>query len=474
MSTDLTSSSPEAMALVDFGSTFTKVAIVGTAGGALIASGQSTTTVATDVLDGLAHAFADCEPGYAAASAVVRRCCSSAGGGLRMVVVGLEADITTQAANQVALNAGGRIAATLSGVLSASEVDDLVRLDPDLILLSGGTDGGNTDCLINNARSIAARKPASVIVLAGNADAKDDAGRYLEDAGCTWLSAPNVLPQIGIVDTERVQAAIREVFISHVIGGKNLSKSADFTKMVSLPTPDAVRQGVELLSVGTGQRPGLGGLVVVDVGGATTDVYSVIRTSHVGAQRKELVPSAQTSRTVEADLGLRWSAEGVVEAARSLNMVTGLKLERLVAAAQVRISDPSFLPQTDDERADDIELARLAAVIAVRRHAGRTRVGIGPEGVSIRLEGRDLREVPLIIVTGGVFRANPTVDFAEMFNEGFASFDRNILGPKQVRVVVDKRYVLAAAGLLSPSHPDAAFHLMYDQIINLSREGAQQ
>lgn len=472
MSTDAETSAPGVFSLVDFGSTFTKVALVDVRDGALLCTAQSATTVSTDVLEGLQAALSICEQELPGTTASVRRCCSSAGGGLRMVVLGLESDITTEAASQVALNAGGRIAATFSGILDADALAELSEVNPDLILLSGGTDSGNSECLISNARSLAARKPPAVIIVAGNIDAQAEAGRYLDESGCTWLAAPNVLPEIGVVNAERVQAVIRDVFISHVIGGKHLSKSADFTRMVSLPTPDAVRQGVELLSVGTEHDPGLGPLIVVDVGGATTDVYSVLRPNHIGAQRKELVPPAHTSRTVEADLGLRWSAEGVVDAAAALGLIEQANFDRMVEAARLRTADPSFLPRTGQERDDDIELARLAAVIAVRRHAGRQKVGIGPEGVSIRHEGRDLREVPLVIATGGVFRSNVDVDFGTLFNQGFATFERQVLGPHKVRVVIDRRYVLGAAGLLSSSHPHAAFQLMRNQLINLSPEGA--
>ena len=467
-----TATDQQVTALVDFGSTFTKVAVVDIETGDLLSSGQSTTTVHTDVLEGLAAAFTSCRPELGAVADLARRCCSSAGGGLRMVVLGLEEDITTQAARQVALNAGGRIAETFSGLLGPDDIDRLAGLEPDLILLSGGTNGGDTACLVGNAKSLAKAGLAAVIVVAGNVEAQAEAGRHLESAGRNWLAAPNVLPEIGVVETEKVQIAIRDVFISHVIGGKNLSASVDFTQMVTLPTPDAVRQGGELLSLGIDADRGFGPLLVVDVGGATTDVYSVVRSTSIGSQRKELVPSATTSRTVEADLGLRWSAEGVVDAAGGLGLLDEDRIARLTDAAAVRVGDPSFLPNAQDEVDDDVQLAQLAAVIAIHRHAGRQRVGIGPDGVSIRLEGRDLREVPLIVATGGVFRSNPDVDFATAFNEAFGAFERNVLGPRDVRIVIDRKYVLAAAGLLSSSHPRAAFRLMSDQLAAPSVEGA--
>lgn len=449
-----------AVALVDFGSTFTKVAVVDSVDGRLLGTAQSRTTVDSDVLEGLAASMAVLGQDLGQLNFRAVHCCSSAGGGLRIAVLGLESDVTTRAAVQVALNSGGRIGLTCSGPLTADDAAAIQDLNPDLILLVGGTDGGNSECLIANARRIAELGLDSVTVVAGNSLAQEEAGRILEEAGCAWLGAPNVLPEIGEVNAEPAQDAIREVFMTHVIGGKKLSASSSFAAMISMPTPDAVRHGVELLALGTPSLAGLGPILVIDIGGATTDVYSVLRRDTSTSTRREIVPAAQTSRTVEADLGLRWSAEGVVDAAEALGLIDGLGVAALRAAARLRVSDPAFLPVTDRDRADDIELARLAAIVAIHRHAGRQRVGIGPDGVSIRMEGRDLRDVTRVVATGGVFRANPDINFSELLSHAFDSFDNRVLVPREVAVVVDGDYVLAAAGLLTSEHGEAAMRLL--------------
>ena len=159
---------------------------------------------------------------------------------------------------------------------------------------------------------------------------------------------------------------MREAFLDHVIGGKHLSSRPGFVEMVRGPTPDVVLSGVEVLARLAGD------VVVVDVGGATTDVHSVVDLDpEDGALAREVVAPTAVTRTVEADLGMRWSAVSTAAASERPD---------LEAAAAVRTADPSFLPATDADRDDDEQIAGAAAGLALRRHAGRSRVVVSPEG----------------------------------------------------------------------------------------------
>ena len=101
------------------------------------------------------------------------------------------------------------------------------------------------------------------------------------------------------------------MFLEHVIGGKGLSSRADFTAMVRGATPDLVLTGVEVLAAEAGAD-----VVVVDIGGATTDVHSVVRLDPEDAGlSREVVATTPVTRTVEGDLGMRWSALSTWEAA---------------------------------------------------------------------------------------------------------------------------------------------------------------
>jgi uncharacterized protein (TIGR01319 family) len=148
---------------------------------------------------------------------------------------------------------------------------------------------------------------------------------------------------------------------------------------------------------------------------------------------------------------MRWSAVTTAEAAG---------LGELAAAARRRHDDPGFLPATDAEADEDEALARAAVGLALRRHAGRSRVVVSPEGRVVERTGKDLREVGLLVASGGVLR-NGRDGVASRVLEG--SIGADLEGgwqlPRRARVVVDRDYVLAAAGLLAAPHPEAAYRL---------------
>jgi uncharacterized protein (TIGR01319 family) len=167
------------------------------------------------------------------------------------------------------------------------------------------------------------------------------------------------------------------------------------------------------------------------------------------------------ARTVEADLGLRWSAGSLVAAARELRLVTGTEADRLASAAEQRVADPGFVPREAGQTRDDLALARLAVVIAISRHAGRDRVVLTPAGADFRRTGRDVRGIRTVMLTGGVFRATAGSDLRGFLNGALDHFDRRrVLVPAQVRVTVDSRYIMAAAGLLSVRSPERARRLV--------------
>ncbi len=440
----------DAVVCVDFGSTFTKASVVDLVEGRITAQASHPTTIDTDVLDGYDACLAELVAQDARAGAAEVLACSSAGGGLRIAVVGNEELVTAEAGKRVALSSGGKVVA----VFSASRGDDLAGVGdvhPDVVLLTGGTDGGNAEALLDCARRLVAGGWRGPVVVAGNVDARREVAAVLGDL--PHVLADNVVPRIGTLTPAGARSAIREMFLVHVIGGKHLSARADFTAMVRGATPDVVLTGVELLARGLDStHPGAGDVVVVDVGGATTDVHSVVELDPEDAGLgREVVATTPVTRTVEGDLGMRWSAVTTVEQAG---------LDELAEAAVRRHDDPAFLPADDAEADVDEAIARAAIGLALRRHAGRSKVVVSPEGRVVERTGKDLREVDLLVGSGGVLRAGrPGV--AERVFAGSTGPD--LAGgwqlPRAPRLVVDTDYVLAAAGLLAVTHPRTAHRL---------------
>jgi uncharacterized protein (TIGR01319 family) len=418
---------------VDVGSTFTKAAVVDATTGALLATASHPTTIGTDVLDGL-----DASLGATGIACDEVRVCSSAGGGLRLAVVGYEALVTAQAGHRVGLSAGAKVVHVAAGPLSGAGLAQLRAARPDVILLVGGTDGGDAEVLTHNAHRLARWRSRIPVVLAGNSEVRPELHTLLEDAGKPVTSTENVLPKIGQVSPGPARAAIREVFLRHVIGGKRLSKGPRFASLVRAATPDAVLRGVELLGDEVAAD-----LLVVDIGGATTDVYSVLLPDAERATiRAEAAGTLWRSRTVEGDLGMRWSATGVVEAARAERIID-LDSE-LEAAAVLRTRDPGLVAEPDDP--NDRRIGALAATIALRRHAR---------------SGPDLRDVRLVIGSGGVLRhGDPDAAWA-VLRSALSDTAGGWALPREPAVAVDTDYVLAAAGLLADDHPTAALALLH-------------
>ncbi len=447
--------SPEgAVVCVDFGSTFTKALLIDLADARISAAAEHRTTIDTDVLDGYDACLAALVEQDPRAADAPTLACSSAGGGLRIAVVGNEELVTAEAGRRVALSSGGKVVA----VFAASRGDDLREItasEPDVVLLTGGTDGGNPEPILACARELAPVW-AGPVVVAGDVDAQAEVAEIL--AHHPLVVAPNIVPKIGVLAPEGARTAIRELFLSHVIGGKHLSSRTDFVAMVQGATPDVVLTGVELLADVAGDT------VVVDVGGATTDVHSVVEldpalrdgsslaSSGTGpALDREVVASSRITRTVEGDLGMRWSAVTTAEAAGR---------DDLMAAAVRRRDDVGFVPTDGAEQDLDEAIAREAAGLALRRHAGRSKVVVSPEGRVVERSGKDLRAVALLVGSGGVLRHGRAGVAERVFAGSVGDVEGGWQLPQRARVTVDQQYVLAAAGLLAHAHPETARRLV--------------
>jgi hypothetical protein len=239
-------------------------------------------------------------------------------------------------------------------------------------------------------------------------------------------AADNVLPDIGELTPESARAAIRAVFLRHVIGGERLSADPRLRAWVRTVTPDAVLDAVVALA-GLRSDAAVPGVVVLDVGGATTDVYCVPGgDAEQTALRREAVGVPAARRTVEGDLGVEAGADALRAAARAEGL-----------------AEPG---------ADALALGEAAAVVALRRHL-RAEAAYGAGGATARGVG-------LVVLSGGVFRHADarSLDAVVQRLAGDRGGAGGVLAGADV--VVDVRYVLAAAGLLAGDAPAACARLL--------------
>ena len=300
--------------LTDFGSTYTKLTAIDLDAARILGTAQSYTTVAEDVRIGFQKALDALLAQTGPLTFAQSFACSSAAGGLRMMVSGLVPELTMEAARLASLGAGAKIVGQFSFELTQDDLETIQRVNPDIFLLVGGTDGGNSACVIHNAQMLATIRPQFPIVLAGNRTAMQQCRKALE--GCEVSVCENVMPKFGVLKTEDTQKTIRSIFLRRIVQAKGLSAAAEQMSGPMMPTPAAVMQAMTLLAKGTDKTPGIGELIGVDVGGATTDVYSIAEGMPRQMNRVyKGLPEPYAKRTVEGDIGMRYSIEGVLTAA---------------------------------------------------------------------------------------------------------------------------------------------------------------
>jgi uncharacterized protein (TIGR01319 family) len=438
--------------LIDVGSTFTKAVCVDQAG--RVVSAAQAPTRPDDLRSGFEKAaqalgVTDRRPddagadsgghldrGYTCAATLA---CSSAAGGLRLFVIGMEPSLTVRAGHRAAMSAGARVVGTASAAelpgLTAAEV---ASAGADIVLLTGGTSGGDRAALVAGAGALARLAPGLPVVVAGNEDAYKAAAPLLGDRPVVRF-LPNVMPRVGELRVEAVQAAVREIFADHVMGSARFGSGSELAGIVAMPTPAAVLAGVSVLARLGSDFPWLLRPVLVDIGGATTDVHSVLAD---GAQR-----------SVEGDLGLRESAISLLAAARTAGLAGTLEAQ-LDQAVRARNEDRAQLPATAQEAGHDRALARFACEIALERHAGTLRFHPGPDGGSLRATGRDLRAATCVIGSGGIFARHDRAG-VELTAALQSARERGVLVPAQPVVLTDARHLIWAVGLLETKVPGA-------------------
>ena len=437
---------------VDFGSTFTKVAAFDMEREELIARVQYPSTVDTDIMTGLRAALDALSEVVVFSEENVRNAvaCSSAAGGLKMVCIGLVPEYTTEAGRLAALGAGAKVVGTYSYEISKSEAREIDVLKPDIVLLTGGTDGGNKKTICHNAERLEEYTNVRNIIVAGNKSARDELEEIFENTDKNIIYAKNVMPEFGVLDIDPVNEKIRELFINRITEAKGISGVQKTIGKVLMPTPSAVLEAAKLIADGVmGKYNGLGELLLVDVGGATTDVYTVA--SGVPARDDVNVVGLRepyAKRTVEGDLGLFHNLDTLSEIACK----TG---DEEIESLRETLS----IPKGDEQRSLQMTLTRIAVKTAVSRHVGRADVVMTGNGPVTVQRGKDMTKCRLVIGAGGPVAFSPDPKWVL---QGAVKQDdeANILKPEKPKFMTDEKYILFAIGLMAQTEPEKALRII--------------
>lgn len=457
-----------AVLLIDFGSTYTKVTAVDLDTEEIIGTSQSFTTIETDINDGLGNAVKLLREKIGDVQFNEQFACSSAAGGLKMVAIGLVPELTAKAAKMASLGAGAKVMKTFSYQLTDMDLEEIDEINPDIVLLTGGIDGGNKEVIVYNAEMLAKSQKNFPIVYAGNRNCAAQSKEILEKAGKECYVCENVMPKLEQPNIEPAQKQIREIFLQEIVKAKGLSEAEELVGDILMPTPSAMLTAMKLLAKGTKKEEGIGDLVGVDLGGATTDIYSMCQglPSQSGTVLKGL-RETYAKRTVEGDIGMRYSIKGIVEATDIDRVceISGLSEDRALELIDYLSVHTDVVPNGDEEMIMlDKALASLAIETAVTRHAGHLEQIFTPMGITYMQLGKDLTQVKKVIVTGGaLIHTENTADIAEyaLYND----IQAMSLKPKKADILVDRKYILAAMGLLSTNYPETALRIMKKELI---------
>lgn len=294
---------------------------------------------------------------------------SSAGGGLQMMVAGVVRNMTAESAERAALGAGAIVMDVIASNdkrLPHEKIERIRQLRPDMFLLSGGIDGGTTSHVVELAEIIAAARPQPrlgiayelPLIFAGNKDARELITERLDDVMALEI-VDNLRPVLEREDLMPTRHKIQQQFLEHVMAQAPGYKTLiEWTDAPIMPTPGAVGEIIQTVSSQQDIQ-----VVGVDIGGATTDVFSVFKNKDA---------EAIFNRTVSANLGMSYSVSNVLAEAGIENVLRWVPFDIEVGDLRNRVKNkmirPTTIPQTLQELVLEQAIAREALRLAFEQH----------------------------------------------------------------------------------------------------------
>ena len=407
--------------------------------------GIAETTVSSDVRFGLESAIEDLKHALGSDTLNYQEffASSSAAGGLRVAVIGLVYDMTVKAAKQAALNAGANLHFIHAGLLEDHHIQHLHTLNLNMIIVAGGTDYGDKHVALQNFDTILKQEFNLPIIYAGNIENQNIINsHYLNHSQYPWVKiVENVYPRVDHLNILPLRKLIYETFEEHIIHAPGMTKIKTLVKGKIMPTPGAVMQSTMLLF------EHLGPVLTLDVGGATTDVHSIVPTSE--AFKRYAEGESLEKRTVEGDLGV---------------YINRFEVAKLLSSSEFKshftatLEDLPYLPKTHEDKTLFELLTRTCVMKALDRHIGDLQRVYTTQGHKFIPEGRDCSLLETIILTGG-----PLIHQEDSHNHlktYFHTRPSKLLPSHQVTILKDSHYLLAPLGVLSLQYPEVSLALL--------------
>ena len=436
--------------LVDVGSTYTKLHLVDTSKNVILAGASSYTTVETDVREGFNKAYKKLrEISDVKYDKILG--CSSASGGLKVIAIGFSKSLTTDAARLASLSSGARILDVYSYELKDEQVEEIKSAGADIIVLCGGTDHGNRDNIIYNAKKLAKGSVKTPVVVAGNIDTHEEIRDIFNKADVPCDFTENVMPTTNTINYRPLRKTIGDLFIKTIAHAKGIDLlSQDFE--ILLPTPVAVQKAMSVYAKYLDKV-----ILSVDIGGATTDIHSIGKT-YYGEENVISPPIDEPyeKRTVEGDMGMRYSATALYESVGDEPFLKfGIKDAK--EKTEFRFNHTNYIPDNEEDLFFDNALCYIATHTSLMRHVGHIKKIKTPTRTIYEQYGKDLRPAEMFIGTGGsLINSNDPKKILSAIRD----LDEKYLINRDVKCYLDKDYILSSAGLISTVDEEASYKLL--------------
>ena len=436
--------------LVDVGSTYTKLHLVDTNKNVILAGASSYTTVETDVREGFNKAYKKLrEISDVKYDKILG--CSSASGGLKVIAIGFSKSLTTDAARLASLSSGARILNVYSYELKDEQVEEIKSAGADIIVLCGGTDHGNRDNIIYNAKKLAKGSVKTPVVVAGNIDTHEEIRDIFNKADVPCDFTENVMPTTNTINYRPLRQTIGDLFIKTIAHAKGIDLlSKDFE--ILLPTPVAVQKAMSVYAKYLDKV-----ILSVDIGGATTDIHSIGKT-YYGEENVISPPIDEPyeKRTVEGDMGMRYSATALYESVGDEPFLKfGIKDAK--EKTEFRFNHTNYIPDNEEDLFFDNALCYIATHTSLMRHVGNIKKIKTPTRTIYEQYGKDLRPAEMFIGTGGSLINS---DDPKKILSAIRDLDEKYLINRDVKCYLDKEYILSSAGLISTVDEEASYKLL--------------
>ncbi|WP_137665548.1 GlmL-related ornithine degradation protein [Enterococcus hulanensis] len=421
-----------------------------------LGQGQAATTVLEgDVRIGLENSIKDLQKRLAIDSLTYDEmfATSSAAGGLKMTVHGLVFDMTARAAKEAALGAGAIVHMVTAGRLRRTDIKKIADSSPNIILIAGGVDYGERETALDNAEKIVDLGLTIPVIYAGNIENDEEIKLIFENSQQEIYIVENVFPKIDELNVEPTRKVVQNAFEKHIVHAPGMEHIHDLVNETITPTPAAVMNISQLI------YEKIGDVLVVDVGGATTDVYSVTEGTEA-ISKIQVAPEPVAKRTVEGDLGMFVNMEHVIEIIGEEQLIKeGHDLNSLR-------QEYHSIPKNDAEKRFVQRMTEAAVTTAVDRHVGAIRYVYGPSGRDTLAQGKDLSNIRYVIGTGGALtRLDNGLDILKKIRK--EDSETKLLPTGIPKILIDHDYIMSSLGVLACKYPDAALNLLEDSLGHL-------